>query len=520
LPSLSRSRTFLAAGIGVFLLSSLAIFFLTADLFHPALDEGIYLEGGHRILLGQAPYRDFFAYTGPLIYWVQAGLEAAFGPEMRMLRLSTVLSVGLTCFGTFWMAERFVGWKPSVGAALVFLAMRMPSYQHFAVSHRWVSTSLMTVAIAAVLDAIRPEHPARRASLGFALAGALAAAAAWTTPPFLLPLLVIAVWLAVHRQWRQIALVAAGMLAVSVPAILVLARQGALLPMLDKLVWASRQYSVANRVPFGYYPVAFKATHEAVGAVNWLFAWLKDVRLAIPTALIPAALAVGFIQMVRGRWKGPAALLVWLALAMTLTTWPRWDVNLLIGVTPPCYVILTIWCEELARSPRKAVQMAVLTAYILTITLSFAYAADLFTTVDSFTYFPTRLGLLRNIAEDGDAYGALEQRIPQGATLFVFPYLPSIGFALQTRNPISYCYLQPGMMSRADEAQALAELEAHPPRFILRQYFPDRQILNVWPNSDRSLMRYPSIEHFIEQRYTNVDKVQSPHFQLTVYELH
>ena len=515
MPPPSRSRTFLAAGIGVFLLSSLVIFFLTADLFHPSLDEGIYLEGGHRVLVGQVPYRDFFAYTGPFIYWVQAALEAAFGPDMRMLRLSTALSVGLTCFGIFWMAERFAGWKPAVGAALVFLAMRMPSYQHFAVSHRWVSVALMTAAIAAVLDAIE-----RRSNLGFALAGALAAAAAWTTPPFLLALAVIAVWLAVDRQWRQLAFVAAGTLAVSLPAIFILARQGALLPMLDKLVWASRQYSIANRVPFGYYPVGFKATHEAIGIVNWLFAWIKDVRLAIPTALIPAALVVGFVQIARGRWKGPAALLVWLALAMLLTTWPRWDVNLLIGVTPPCYVILTIWCEELARSARKALQMAVLTTYVLTVMLSFAYAADLFTTVDSFNYFPTRLGLLRNIADDGEAYGALEQRIPKGETLFVFPYLPSIGFALQTRNPISYCYLQPGMMSRADEAQALAELEAHPPRFILRQYFPDRQILNVWPNSDRSLMRYPSIDNFIEQRYTNVDKVHSPHFEMTVYERH
>jgi hypothetical protein len=400
----------------------------------------------------------------------------------------------------------------------VFLALRMPSYQHFAVSHRWVSTALMTVAIAAVLDALRPEHPERRASLGFALAGALAAAAAWTTPPFLIPLFVIALWLAFHRQWRQFAFLAAGTLAVSLPAIFVLARQGALLPMLDNLVWASRQYSVANRVPFGYYPVGFKATHEAVGVVNWMFAWIKDVRLAIPTALIPAALVLGFVQIARGRWKGPLALLVWLALAMTLTTWPRWDVNLLIGVTPPCFVIVTIWCEERARSPRRTLQAAILGVYVLTITLSFTYAAELFTTIDSFVYFPTRLGLLRNIAEDGDAYSALEQRIPRGETAFVFPYLPSIGFALQTRNPISYCYLQPGMMSRADEAKALAELAAHTPRFILRQYFPDRQILNVWPNSDRSLMRFPSIERFIDERYAAVDKVHSPHFEITVYE--
>ena len=519
-----RSRTTLIAGIAVFLFSSLLIFFLTADLFQPSIDEGIYLEGGHRVLQGEVPYRDFFAYTGPLVYWIQAALETAFGPDMRMLRLSVILPVGFTCLGIYWMAERFAGWQSGIAVALVFLGMRMPSFQHFTVSHRWLSTCFMTLSIAAALDAARLD-PARdvRARWLWCAAGALAAAAAWSTPPYLIPLAILTLWTASRGVAKigtrmALAFLAGGVLLVSLPALLWMAGHHALVPMLDKLIWASRQYEVANRVPFGYYPYGFQTGRNAVGVFGKALAWIKDVRMMIPVVLVPLSIVLGMIQMIRGRWKGPAALLVWLALGMLLTTWPRWDVNLLIGVTPPCYVLLLIWCEETMRSGNAIVRAAILSAYLVALTLSFTYAAQLLSTVDAFVYFPTRFGLQRNIEEDGDAYAALEQRIPEGESVFVFPYLPVINYMLKTRNPTSYAWLQPGMMSREDEAIVLHELEAGPPKFILRQYYPDVRVLNVWPNSDRSRMRFPSIEDFIASRYMAVDKVTSPHFEMTVFE--
>lgn len=509
-----RPRTTLIAGIAVFLFSSLLIFFLTADLFQPSIDEGIYLEGGHRILQGQVPYRDFFAYTGPLVYWIQAALETAFGSDMRLLRLSVILPVGLTCLGMYWMAERFAGWQSGIAVALVFLGMRMPSFQHFTVSHRWLSTCFMTLSIAAALDAARD----RRARWLWCAAGALAAAAAWSTPPYLIPLAILMLWTGSRRARIALAFLTGGVLLVSLPALLWLVAHHALIPMFDKLVWASRQYEVANRVPFGYYPYGFQSVRQAVGSLGKTLGWIKDVRMMIPVVLVPLSIVLGIIQTIRGRWKGPAALLVWLALGMLLTTWPRWDVNLLIGVTPPCYVILLNWCEKTMRSGNTMVRAAILSTYLVALTLSFTYAAQLLSTVDAFVYFPTRFGLQRNIAEDGDAWAALEQRIPEGESVFVFPYLPVINYMLKTRNPTSYAWLQPGMMSHEDEAIVLRELQASPPKFILRQYYPDVRVLSVWPNSDRSRMRFPSIEGFIASRYTAVDKVTSPHFEFTVFE--
>lgn len=117
-----------------------------------------------------------------------------------------------------------------------------------------------------------------------------------------------------------------------------------------------------------------------------------------------------------------------------------------------------------------------------------------------------------------EAYEKLERLIPEGATLFAFPYLPSLGFALHTRNPIRYAFLQPGMMSKQDEAAALLDLEQHAPRFILRQYFPSDQVLHTWPNSDRATLEMTSIRQFIDRRYRFVDVIQSKYFRVEVME--
>jgi len=499
----------------VFLVSGLVIFFLTADIFHPSLDEGIYLEGGHRVLLGQAPYRDFFAYTGPLIYWVQALLEGIFGPNLRMLRLSTSISVGLTCFATFWIMNRLAGWRPGVAVAALYLAIRMPSIQHFTVSHRWLSTALMTAAIAAALDAARETT---RSRWTWSAVGALMAAAAWATPTDLVPLALLGVWLLWSRNTRgAFAFVMAGVAAVSLPAALWLVAHGALWPMFDKLVWASRQYSVANAVPYGYYPFAFRNVETETGFSHSVTAWVLALRPLLPALLIPLALALGLFEIFKRRWQGARALLVLLAFGMFLTTWPRWDVNLLIGVTPPFYVIAALWCEQYLRDSRKRVAyLAGLVINAVSFTLAFSLAIWLFSIVNNYSYFETRVGLLRNAESDGAAMDALGYRIPAGADVFIFPYMPVIGFILQTNNPTSYSYLQPGMMSREDEATVLGQLRSRPPQFVLRQFLPEDQIFQVWPGSDRNAMRFPSIERFIDERFVEVEQVSSEHFRMTV----
>ena len=507
MPRPNQLKTASLAGAGVFLAAALVTFFLTADIFHPSLDEGIYLEGGHRILRGEAPYRDFFAYTGPLIYWVQALLEAIFGANMRLLRLSTSFSMGLTAAGIYWLALRSLGWRFAFALPAIFVCLRLPSVQHFTVSHRWLSTSLMTMGIALAVEAARSER-SRWLWVG---AGIFTAGAAWATPTYGIPLILLVLWLALTPAARSgLIAVAGGVMAVTLPASAWLAAHGALLPMIVKLGWAGSRYSIANKVPYGYYPFGFASV---TGVTSWLIA----LRPLIPALMIPLVLMAGAFELYRRRWARPEGLLLLLAFGMLLTTWPRWDVNLLIGVTPPFLVLAAIWWEQhLTDRARPVPFTAGLLLQMGAATLSLFFFVWIVFAVESYTYFPTRVGLLRNSEADGAAMELLENTIPAGTRMLVYPYMPVLGYMLQAENPTSYSYMQPGMMAIDDETVVLGELRAHPPEFILRQYLPDAQVLQVWPGSDRQSVTFPAIEEFIYSQYTESGRAQSDHFSVTI----
>jgi hypothetical protein len=282
--------------------------------------------------------------------------------------------------------------------------------------------------------------------------------------------------------------------------------------MFDRLLWASSQYRRANSIPFGFMPGAFE---RLASASNWTDRIERVAALLpglFPAVLIVVSLALGCAEIWRRKWTGPLALLTILAGATVLTAYPRWEVSQLIYVTPLCYAILAVWTSDrLTLKSRLLLHGCALAASFFCL----AYTA---LKVDEFTIFQTRAGTLRHLESEAAAVEKLEKRIPPGESLFIFPYFPIMGYLLDVRNPVSYEYLQPGMMSANDEAAVLKQLEAAPPRFVLRQWLPEDQILRAWPNSDRSHLKFPSIEDFINRRYSVVDRVQAEYFDLTVLE--
>lgn len=176
------------------------------------------------------------------------------------------------------------------------------------------------------------------------------------------------------------------------------------------------------------------------------------------------------------------------------------------------YALLAVWLSGLPKPVWSEVQRI---GYVV----SAALLASMVPALYGFHSFPTRVGNLRGTEADGRAIQTLEKRIPPGSGVFVFPYFPLIGYLLQGSNPTGYAYLQPGMMSAEDEAQALAQLIANPPRFVLEQRLPEEAILNVWPNSDRSQLTLASIREFTANHYHRVDTAGAESFEVTVYEL-
>jgi 4-amino-4-deoxy-L-arabinose transferase-like glycosyltransferase len=490
-----------------------ALFFLwtlVGDCFHPSLDEGIYLEGGERILEGQVPYRDFFAFTGPLTYWIQAGLQKTFGREMPPLRLSATASLALMTLVVFAITSRLTDWGYGLATAVVYLSYLSASTYMIIVNHRWLSAALACLALWAAVEA---TGKAARAKLLWIVAGAAAAAAAWATPSFLPGIGLYLVWLAL-RDRQYLVPFCSGILLVSVPAIGWLAANGALMPMIDSMLWVTTRYSKANVVPYGF--------NSGGPGPHW-----DDVTLSLYTRImlliglmryyiapvgVPVLLVTyGFLAW-RKKLDTQRQLLVLVAAAIFSTTYPRWDLNQMLFTMAPFVVLMALLAFRLPLLAQPPLAVVLFTWAFLNYSSAWRVAVD-------DPYFPTRAGMQRGPAATLTAYERLERLIPEGSTLFAFPYLPSLGYALHTRNPVRYAFMQPGMMSKQDEAQALSDLERQPPRFILRQFFPDDQVLNIWPSSDRSTMAMNSIREFIDRRYRFIERIRSNHFEVEVMEL-
>jgi len=267
---------------------------------------------------------------------------------------------------------------------------------------------------------------------------------------------------------------------------------------------------MANSVPYGYYPGLTLIVPTSPGH---LILTANQFRLSLSAFLVPVAILIGIFERWRGHWRSPAyELLIVLAAAMLLTAYPRWDVNGLLNVTPPAWALITLWA--IGRIPIRI---------RLPLTAGFVSAAALFfflllSRVDDFTYFTTRAGRLRHTADSGLALEGIEKHIPAGASCFVYPYRPILGWILNTRNPTTYSYLQPGMMLGEDERRALQQLQADPPRFVLWQKLPLAQILTVWPNSDPTFFQFHAIEAFLIANYREVGQYTATNFSIRVLE--
>lgn len=498
-------------GAAVFLATLFFVSSLAGDCLHAPLDEGIYLEGGERLLEGQVPYRDFFAFTGPLIYWLQAGLEHTFGRNMPMLRLSATASLALMTLVAFAITTRLTDWGYGLGTAFVYLGYISASTYMIIANHRWVSAAFACLALWAAFEAsgklIRP-------ALLWFLAGIAAAAAAWTTPSFVVGIGVYLLWLAFADR-RHLLPFCGGVLLVSVPSIVWLAAHGALLPMIENLGWVASRYGKANSVPYAYNPSGWEANRWGDTSQSLyirVMAAIGIMRYVVAPVAVPLMLVTYGLLAWRKQLDPPRQLLVLGAAAIFFTCYPRWDVNQMLFIMAPFAILIARLAFRLPQLAQPLVTSAIVMWAVIN------YSGALRVSADD-PYIPTRAGTQRAPIAMATAYERLESRIPEGATLFTYPYLPSLGFALHTRNPIRYSFMQPGMMSKQDEAKALLDLQSHPPRFILRQFFPPDQILNTWPNSDRSTLVMHSIEQFFDTRYHFVERVQSIHFDLQLVEL-
>ena len=231
-------------GAVVFGLAFLYLYWIAGDVLRIAGDEGIYLEGGHRVALGQQPYRDFFVFTGPLTFWLEGALARWSGMNLVVMRLPAMLDAAFLTWIVYWFTSRYARALYSAGVAIAYLAYgARPRLLN--VNHRWDSAALATGAVALALAAHRTGRSAYWLAAGF-----LAVAAAWATPPVLLVALPLLWWGVRRGAGSAFAFLGGGTLAAAAGAGY-LQWSGALTPMLQSMHWAGANYTAANRVAYG-----------------------------------------------------------------------------------------------------------------------------------------------------------------------------------------------------------------------------------------------------------------------------
>lgn len=511
----SNRKDFILAA-GVFVAAAFVAWLLWANRFFLSLDEGIYLAGAERILRGQAPYRDFFALTGPGSYWIEAAILGVLGPTLRHARLALVFDLGLLTAAVYWLTSRLTGRTFALGTAAFFFALETRPLFRLYANHRWDSSAFGMLAV--VLIFAGTERPR---FVMFLAAGMAAAVAAWITPSLLAVLLLLGLWQFLVKDLRRhLVPYVLGIAFVSVAAGGALFFQGALVPMFRDLLWTSAHYPQANRVPYGYGAIA-------PGGLQALFAGARGsaifaratglIAVMLPVVLPLAAYVAWFIRRLRNHSMDQreklATLLMIASFGFVISTYPRWSADQLLFIAPIFYVMAGFLLDRILKG--RVVRAAAGACLIAVAIGAFSYSV---LHVMSEPVVETRIGPVRAAPADRSIIRLASSRISPGDTLFVYPYLPMVYFLTGAQNPTRYSFLQPGMMGTETYNEVWGELRAHPPQWVFYFAFPLATYRGIWPAANPNALNLTPVDHFILSNYHPVGILSSPATQFFLLE--
>jgi hypothetical protein len=490
-------------GAAVFAIAFLYVYWIAGDVLRTAGDEGIYLEGGRRVALGQQPYRDFLCVTGPLTFWTEGVVGHWTGLSLAWMRLPMVLDAAFLAWAVYWFTSRWANVFYSAGTSLAYLAFQS-HIRKLVVNHRWDSAALATASIAAALAA---ERTGRR---GFWLVpGFLVAAAACATPSMWVVAVPLLCWCWRRGAGAVLEFLGGGALVAGATGIY-LQWHGCLAPMIQALRWTAANYTGPNRLFYGH--VSMASGDPGGAGVGY---WVSFVYAAIP-AILPVAAVVGWgWRLWRKPDRGEAAEMLPLlaaAAALVFSAWPRWSADTLLDTVALswCLCALLLYRVTVAEQ-RRWLCGVILLASLLSLGSKSIAALE---------YLPreTRVGTVRAPADEGEFLAALERWVQPGDSLFSFPYEPALYYWLNAHNPTYYSFLQPGMMTVQDELRAVGELEAAPPRWVIFEKWPPAAVLAIWPGSDPALIPMATMNAYLSQHYRPVDNVTGPWGHMVVME--
>jgi len=459
-------------------------------------DEGIVLESAQRMAAGGRIYVDFFGYMSPGSYWMQALVFKLLGVALWTGRLIVILDFASQCSLVYWLAAKLSSWRTATAVTATFAGFQVADPAFLTSTHRWDSA---TFALAGLCLAISAAGDGRHWK--WALSGAALAAAAWCTPSMAIVEMVVALWLLVSRDRRNglIPLIG-GATAIGLAGVVALMSTGSLAAFFAQMAWLRQNYSGVNALPYGSIIGGYRALFEGShGIIETTVRLILVACVALPAILPPLAILLGGLALGRGKQREVLTLLAPVVAALAITAFPRADVMHLAFIAALPYVLVGAALASLLPA-RTASWLS-----IVSILLSTVFASNYFRDLRESSPVASPAGILQVARDQAPDVQRLMQQVHPGDSLFVYPYMPMQYVLTQAHNPTRYSYLMPGMMTRSQASEALSELEARPPEWLLYMPLSREEVLRVFPNATGREWRFADLESWMQQNYRPVE---------------
>ena len=485
----------------IFLIAAALLLALHGQRMVLTNDEGIVLESAQRMAAGDRIYVDFFGYMSPGSYWLQELVFRLFGFALWTGRLIVILDFAAQCALVYWLTARLSSWRAAAAVTLTFGGFQIADPAFLTSAHRWDSA---TFALAGLCAAVAAGDRKMR----WAASGAFVAAAVWCTPSMALVAAAIAAWLGVSRERRgQLIPFIGGAAAIALAGIAALFRTGSLGAFFGQMAWLRQNYSGVNVLPYGSIIGGYRALLEGThGGVDTVVRLVLIACVALPAILPPIAILLGGLALLREkarekvRRKEPGqpdalTLLLPAAACLAVTALPRADVMHLAFIAALPYALVGI---ALARLLHRRTASWLAMGWMV---LAAMFASNYVRGWRNTTRVPSAAGMLRVPADQAPDVERLIQEVRPRASLFVYPYMPVEYFLTQARNPTRYSYMMPGMMTRTQEMEALQELQAQPPEWVLFLQPSPEEFLRVFPNGAGLDWHFAALESWMQNNY-------------------
>lgn len=483
-----RALGWVSAGVG-------AVWLAMSVTYPFGWDQGLFSWAGGVIVRGGMPYADAWDMKGPLVYYIYAAAELAFGVHLWSIRIIDAVLLIFAAMAVLRAAAALTDAVTARWAALIFfLWYASQSYWHTAQPDGWTGM-LLIIALAPLLSRTAPMSVSRALGIGFCVGLATLFKPLWAT--FLLLPLIHVVTTQPPRR--------------AVPALGVVV--GWLLPLALTVGWFSLRGALDDLIAVHLEYSAFYAGLSPGNRMRGLADYVLTSRV-ISVAL--PIVAYGSVMLWRRRRPAAIMLGAWMALVVGgVVLQNRFFAYHWLPLLPAATLLGAVGLHDVRlRMPALAhICCAVIVVHCLApLVLEEArFASWMIGHTSTASYYDA-------YGQAGDDMKAVKwlQENGRPGDVYVFGWQGGVAW-LSSRQTVSrFGFSMPLMVGDGEGIRAryrdelLEALAATPPRYIL-----------VGPQSDRiigarvSLADFPELADLVSRRYQQVAQFGA----LTIHEI-